>query len=150
MDFFDNFELTHWSWFVIALVLLGLEMTAPGVVFLWMAIAAAIVGGIVLFLPDLGWENQFIIFAVLSIISVFSGRYFLRKNPIESDDTTLNQRGSQYMGHTYSLIRDMENGKGKIRIGDSIWSVEGDFDAKENDTVKVIGVNVTFLIVEKI
>lgn len=149
MEFFDNFTLTHWSWFVIALVLLGLEMTAPGVVFLWMAIAAAIVGGIVLVLPDFGWENQFIIFSILSIISVFSGRYFLRKNPIESDDTTLNQRGNQYVGHIYNLTRDMENGKGKVRIGDSIWSVEGNFEAKENDTVKVVGINVTFLIVEK-
>jgi len=150
MGFFDNFALTHWSWFVIALVLLGLEMAAPGVVFLWMAIAAAIVGGTVLFLPNLEWESQFIIFSVLSIISVFSGRYFLKRNPIETEDTTLNHRGNQYVGHTYNLIQDMENGKGKVRIGDSNWGVEGDFEAKENDKVKVIGVNVTFLIVEKI
>lgn len=150
MGFLEEFTLNHWTWFVIALVMLGLEMMAPGVVFLWMAIAAGIVGGVVLFLPDLGWENQFIIFSVLSIISVLSGRSFLKRNPIESDDTTLNQRGHQYVGHTYNLIRNMENGKGKVRIGDSNWSVQGDFEAKESDKVKVIGVNVTILIVEKL
>lgn len=150
MGFLDDVTLSHWTWFVISLVLLGLEMSAPGVVFLWMAIASAAVGGVVFFLPDLGWENQFIIFSVLSLISVFAGRNFLKRNPIESADVTLNQRGHQYVGHTYNLLRDMENGKSKVRIGDSNWSVEGDFEAKENDKVRVTGINVTILKVEKI
>jgi membrane protein implicated in regulation of membrane protease activity len=98
MDFLNDITLNHWTWFVIALVLLGLEMTAPGVVFLWMAIASAIVGAVVFVLPDLGWEYQFIIFSVLSIISVFMGRNFLKKNPIRTEDNTLNQRGKQYIG----------------------------------------------------
>ncbi len=150
MEFLDGYTLNHWTWFVIALVLLGFEMMMPGVVFLWMAIAGGIVGGIVLVLPDLGWENQFIIFSILSLISVFAGRTFLKRNPIESEDTTLNKRGHQYIGKTYKLIRDMENGKSKVRIGDSNWSVEGDFEASENDKVRVTGVNVTILIVEKV
>ena len=150
MGFLEDFTMNHWTWFIIALVLLGLEMAVPGVVFLWMSIASVLVGGIVLFLPDMGWENQFIIFSVLSIISVLAGRHFLKRNPIESADVTLNQRGHQYIGHTYNLIRDMENGKGKVRIGDSNWSVEGDFEALEHDKVKVIGINVTILKVEKI
>ncbi len=150
MGFLDDFTMNHWTWFVVALVLLGLEMAAPGVVFLWMAIAGAVVGSIVFFMPDLGWEVQFIIFAILSIISVFAGRTFLKRNPIETDDTDLNQRGHQYIGQVYNLIRDMENSKSKIRIGDTNWSVEGDFEAKENDKVRVTGVDVTVLIVEKL
>ncbi len=150
MDFLDGFILNHWTWFITALLLIGLELAAPGVVFLWMAIASVIVGGIVFFDPGLSWEVQFIIFAILSIISVFAGRAFLKRNPIETDDTNLNQRGHQYIGQTYNLIRDMKNGKGKIRIGDSNWSVEGDFEAKENDKVKVIGIDSTVLKVEKL
>ena len=150
MTFLDDFILNHWAWFVIAMLLLGLEMLAPGVVFMWMAIASVAVGATVYIMPDLGWEAQFIIFAILSVISVLSGRLFLKKNPIESEDTTLNQRGHQYLGQTFNLIRNMENGKSKIRIGDSNWSVEGDFEAKENDKVRVIGVDVTILKVEKI
>ncbi len=150
MEFMNDVTLNHWTWFVIALVLLGLEMTAPGVVFLWMAIASAIVGAVVFILPDLGWEYQFIIFSVLSIISVLMGRNFLKRNPIATEDNTLNQRGQQYVGQVYKLIRDMENGKSKVRIGDSNWSVEGDFEAGEGDKVKVIGVDVTVLKVEKL
>ena len=44
----------------------------------------------------------------------------------------------------------MENGKSKIRIGDSNWSVQGNFEAEENDKVRVTGINVTILIVEKV
>lgn len=150
MGFFESITMNHWSWFVIAIVLLGLEMSAPGIAFLWMAIAGAIVGGVVFFLPDMSWENQFIIFSVLSIASVLAGRRYLKKNPIETEDNTLNQRGHQYVGHTYNLLRDMENGKSKIRIGDSNWSVQGDFEAEENDKVRVTGINVTILIVEKV
>lgn len=150
MDFFDNFSMTHWTWFIIAMILLGLEMAIPGVVFMWIAIASLVIGAIVFFMPHLGWELQFIIFAILSIVSVAGGRIFIKKNPIQSDDQTLNQRGNQHIGHVYNLIRDMENGKSKIRIGDSNWSVEGDFDAKEGDKVKVVGVDVTLLIVEKV
>lgn len=150
MDFLNDVTLNHWTWFVIALVLLGLEMMAPGVVFLWMAIASAIVGAVVFVLPDLGWEYQFIIFSILSIISVFMGRSFLKRNPIGSEDNTLNQRGRQYIGQVYSLIREMENGRSKVRIGDSNWSVEGDFEAGEGDKVKVVSVDVTVLKVEKL
>jgi len=150
MEFMNDVTLNHWTWFVIALVLLGLEMTAPGVVFLWMAIASAIVGAVVFVLPDLGWEYQFIIFSVLSIITVLLGRNFLKRNPIVTEDNTLNQRGQQYVGQVYSLIRQMENGRSKVRIGDSNWSVEGDFEAGEGDKVKVISVDVTVLKVEKI
>jgi len=149
MEFLNDLILNHWIWFVMALLLVGLEMAAPGVVFLWMAIASFLVGSMVYFMPGLGWEVQFIIFAILSIISVFMGRTFLKRNPIETDDENLNQRGHQYIGQTFNLIRDMENGKSKVHIGDSNWSVEGDFEAKKNDKVKVIDVDVTVLRVEK-
>jgi len=149
MDFLDVIPLNHWTWLVTALVLLGLEMAIPGVVFMWMAIASAIMGGIVFFLPDISWEVQFITFAILSIISVFAGRGFLKRHPIASDDSTLNQRGRQYIGQTFTLTRDMENGKGRVRIGDGTWNVTGDFDAHTGEKVKVIDVDATVLIVEK-
>ncbi len=150
MDFISEFTLNHWTWFIIALVLLGLEMMAPGVVFLWMAIASAVVGGIVLFMTGLGWEAQVIIFALLSIISVYAGRTFLKRNPIETSDSNLNRRADQFIGHTYSLIRDMDNGRSKVRIGDGNWIVEGDFDGKAGDRVRVTAVDVTILKVEKV
>ena len=43
---FDQIEF--WNWWVVAVFLIGIEVFAPGAVFLWMGIAAAIVGFVLL------------------------------------------------------------------------------------------------------
>jgi len=144
----DDFVFNHWVWFVLALVLAGLEMVVPGVIFIWLAIACVIVGGLVFVDPSISWEVQFVIFSVLGIVSVFSGRTYLRKNPITSEDENLNDRGARYVGHKYKLERALINGEGKIRIGDSLWLVRGSFDAEIGTSVKVIGSDGVVLIVE--
>jgi len=149
MEFFNDFALNHWTWFVIGLILVGLEILAPGVVFLWMAIASAIVGAIVYFIPQMAWEMQFIVFSVLSIISVIAGRQYLAKNPLETEDNNLNKRGEQYIGQIHSLDRDMKNGESKIRIGDSLWKVRGDFEATGGEAVRITDTEGTVLMVEK-
>ncbi|WP_321394253.1 NfeD family protein [Emcibacter sp.] len=136
---FEDIVFNHWLWFVTALALIGFEVAMPGVVFLWLAIASAIVGLIVLMAPDLAWEMQFVIFSVLAVVSVFAGRSYLKKHPLETEDTTLNRRGAQYLGHNYTLVSDMENGEGKIKIGDTLWKVSGEFDGKVGDIVQVTG-----------
>lgn len=144
----ENFEFSHWFWFVLALVLFVLEMMVPGVIFMWLAFAGIAVGALVFFIPAIGWEMQFIIFSILGIISVYTGRNYLRKNPIVSEDENLNNRGSRYIGHKYKLERELVNGEGKVRIGDSLWLVRGEFDAEVGTTVRVTGVDGVVLIVE--
>ena len=146
----DNFEFNHWFWFVLTLVLLGLEMMIPGVIFMWLAIASAIVGGLVYFDAAITWEVQFVIFSVLGIISVYAGRSYLKNNPIISEDENLNIRGARYIGKSYKLERALINGEGKIRIGDSLWLVRGDFDGEVGMTVRVTGSDGTVLLVEPV
>ena len=43
----------------------------------------------------------------------------------------------------------MQNGEGKVRIGDSLWLVRGDFEAKVGSKVKVTGSDGVVLLVEK-
>ena len=145
----ENFVFNHWFWFVLTIVLFGLEMLVPGVIFMWLAFAAIVVGGIVLIDPAMGWEIQFIIFSVLGIISVYSGRTYLRKNPIVSEDEDLNDRGARYIGNKYTIEREIQNGEGKVRIGDTLWLVRGDFDAEVGSKVKVVGSDGVVLLVEK-
>lgn len=144
----ENFEFNHWFWFVLSLVLLGLEMMVPGVIFMWLAIASAIVGAIVLTGIGIGWEVQFIIFSVLGLISVYAGRTYLRNNPIVSEDENLNDRGARYVGKKYLLERELVNGEGKVRIGDTLWLVRGDFDSEVGVSVKVVGSDGVVLLVE--
>lgn len=144
----ESIEFNHWFWFILTLVLLGLEMAIPGVIFMWLAIASVIVGGIVYIDGSIGWEVQFVVFSVLGIISVYAGRTYLRKNPIVSEDENLNDRGARYVGHKYVLERELINGEGKVRIGDSLWLVRGDFDAAVGTSVRVTGSDGIVLLVK--
>ncbi len=146
----ENFDFNHWFWFVLSLVLFALEMMIPGVIFMWLAFAGIAVGVLVLAIPSLGWEAQFIVFSVLGLISVYSGRTYLRKNPIVSEDENLNVRGSRYVGRSYELERELINGEGKVRIGDTLWLVRGDFEGKVGTSVKVVDTDGVVLIVEPV
>lgn len=145
----ENIVFNHWFWFVLALVLFGLEMIVPGVIFMWLAFAGIVVGGVVLIDASMGWEIQFILFSILGVISVYAGRTYLRKNPIVSEDEELNDRGARYVGNQYTIERAMQNGEGKVRIGDTLWLVRGDFEADVGSKVKVTGSDGVVLLVEK-
>ena len=118
-------ELVFWHWLAFATVLLIIEILAPMTFFLWMSIAAAAVG-LVMLVIDINWEAQILLFSVISIVAIVASRIYLKKHPIETDDSTLNRRGEQYIGKTYTLVNPIENGVGKVRVGDTLWRVEGD------------------------
>ena len=63
-------QLEFWHWWIFATVLIIVEVFAPGAIFMWMGVAAGVVGFGLLLLPDTGWEIQFLVFAVLSVGSV--------------------------------------------------------------------------------
>ncbi len=139
MGIFDDFTLSYWTWFIAAVVLLVLEMLVPGVVFLWLGIAAAVTGVIVLILADLSWQLQLVIYSVLAIISVFAGRNFIQKHPTPTSDSNLNQRGTAMIGQRYKVIEAIENGSGKVKVGDSQWLAHGP-DIAEGTIVEVTSV----------
>lgn len=117
-------QVTFWHWFALGAVLMILEIFVPGVVFLWIGVAAAITGIAFWTLPGLTLEMQLVIFAVLAVITVFVGRAFVGAREKPSDKPNLNQRGAQHVGAIYLLEDATLNGHGKVRIGDSLWSVE--------------------------
>lgn len=148
-EFFAQFWLNHWAWFLAAILLLVLELLAPGVVFLWLAIAAAVMGVIDLIIPGIGWEIQVTLFVVLSFVSLFFGRRYIMQNPEKSEDETLNRRGEQYIGKTYEVVVAIVGGSGRVKVGDSVWAAEG-ADAAEGERVRVADVSGTILKVEAI
>jgi membrane protein implicated in regulation of membrane protease activity len=58
----------------------------------------------------------------------------------------LNIRGSQYVGRTVTVEVAISNGRGKVRVGDTMWTAEGP-DTPVGTRVKVTGVNGTVLVV---
>lgn len=140
-------QLNHWHWWILAVLFVVLEVFTPGTYFLFMGIAAAIVGGAVLIAPGMGWEYQVLGFAVLAVAVTVAGRSYLKKRPITTDHPTLNRRGAQYVGRTFTLEEPIVNGLGKIRVDDSTWKISG-ADCAAGSRVRVSGVDGTVLHVE--
>ena len=137
-----GFDFWHWWIFAVALVII--EILLPTFFFLWMAIAAFIVGGLLWLVPSLAWEYQVFIFAILSVVSIILWRHYYLKNPIETDEPLLNRRGEQYVGRVITLKEPIVDGQGKVKVDDSIWKIEGE-DCPIGTKVKITSVsNVIF------
>ena len=141
-------QIEFWHWWVIAIFFMAIEVFAPGAFFFFMGISAGIVGFLLLAAPDLAWEYQLLIFAVISVVSALGWRYYQKKHPPpETDQPALNRRGAQYIGRTFTLAEPIVNGQGKLKVDDTIWKIEG-ADIPEGTQVRVTGVEGTTLTVE--
>ncbi|MDG2242310.1 MAG: NfeD family protein [Rhodospirillaceae bacterium] len=144
--FLVNFD--HWNWWILALLMFVIELIMPGVIFLWLAISATLTGALVWIMPELGWPVSFVIFAVLSVISIVVGRKVWRPGHVESEDPTLNLRAEQYVGQVFTLDTAIENGRGRLNVGDSSWLASGP-DLPAGTKVKVSGADGSILQVEQ-
>ncbi len=140
------FVIDFWHWWIFAVVLVIIEILAPSFFALWMAIAAFLTGLAILLAPQLGWEYQLMIFAVLSVMSIVMWRRYYLKNPIVSDQPNLNRRGAQYIGRVVTLQTPITDGVGKIKLDDSTWKVTGP-DCAVGQKVRISGLdNVVFTV----
>ena len=145
----NGYQPDFWHWWILALALTIAEALLPGTFLLWMGIAALLLGILLWAMPTLSLEIQLALFAILSLVSIAGWRLWQRKHPDESDQPTLNRRGEQYVGREFVLDAPIENGYGKVRVGDSLWRVQGD-DAAAGSRVRVTGVDGVVLVVERV
>ena len=141
---FANLTL-HYGWWLLALVLVGVELLVPGYFMLWIGIAAAAMGMLLTFLPPLSLLSEAVLFTALSLVSCFVYWKFVRRALDEpSAQPMLNRRAAQHIGRRYVLETAIVNGTGKARVGDSHWLVEGP-DLPAGTTIEVVGVEGTTL-----
>jgi len=143
------FELEFWHWMILAALLAGIEILTPGFFFLWLGGAALLTGIVALVAPGLTWEIQVLVFALLSGVSVLAWYRFRDRLMTRSDDNTLNRRGEQLLARTATLSEPIVNGRGQIRIDDTVWRCEGP-DMPAGTRVKVTSVRGAMLSVEQI
>jgi len=139
--------IVFWYWWVAGIAFLAIEVFVTGTFFLWMAVAAGVVGGALLANPDLSLETQLLVFAVLSVAAAACWQVYIRKNPTQSDDPSLNRRGAQYIGRDFALSEAIDNGVGKIHVDDTTWKVKGP-DLPQGAKVRVTAAEGTLLVVE--
>lgn len=147
--------LGPWNWVILAAFLFILETIIPGVHFVWFGTAAMTIGAVLLagsgLAPEataaIGWQVQVIAFALLSVATIFFFRQFAGDGAQPSDAPHLNVRASQYIGRIVTVAEPITGGRGKVRVGDTLWVAEG-VDAEAGARVRVTGVDGTVLKVE--
>jgi len=132
-------QLSWWHWIIGALVLGALETFIPGAVAIWFAVSAAVVGLLLAVVP-LPWQYQWVLFAVLGLVAVIGFRSYRKAHPDVEERPTLNHRAEQYVGDVFTLVEPINQGYGKIRVGDGVWKVSG-HDAPAGTAVRVVGVD---------
>ncbi|MEW8068479.1 MAG: NfeD family protein, partial [Candidatus Thiodiazotropha endolucinida] len=119
--------------------LMILEVFSPGAFLLWLGLAAGTVGLLLLLIPDITWQIQILLFALLSVTIIVLVRAFLQRRPIETDQPHLNRRGEQYLDRTFTLQEPIVNGEGKIHVDDTTWKITGE-DCPAGTRIRISGV----------
>lgn len=142
-------SLGPWAWILLGLVLIGLELAAPGAFFLWLGFAALLTG-ILDWAFALSWQAAFLAFAVLSVGFVLLGRLVTgRRDEIDASPDGLNRRGHELVGRVFALENPILDGSGRVRVDDSSWRVIGP-DTPAGASVRVVRVDGATLIVERV
>ena len=142
---FDN--LQYWHWWVFAIVLIILEVFSPAAFFMWMGAAAGVTGLVLLAVPDMSWEIQFLLFSASSIVAILLGRTFFNRDSENVDDPTSGQLEQEMIGNIYEVEQAISNGTGRVKVGESTWKANGP-DCAEGKSVRVTAVKGAELEVE--
>jgi membrane protein implicated in regulation of membrane protease activity len=141
----------HYLWWIVALLLIAGEVMLPGYFMLWIGIAAAAMGVLLLAVPTLGALAQAIVFGVLTFLSCFAYWKFVRPrmDRIVPGNERMNRRGEQLIGQRYPLMEPIVNGRGKAKVGDGMWLCTGP-DLPVGSMVEVTGIDGTTLLVRPV
>jgi membrane protein implicated in regulation of membrane protease activity len=139
-------KLGSWNWLIAGLVLMALELVAPGVFLLWLGLAALLVGVITLF-ADWIWQVQVIAFAAFSLAAVPLWRRLATQSPANAQSVFLNRRSDALVGRVFTLDKPILDGSGTVRVDDTIWRVNGP-DCPAGSRVKVVRADGASLTVE--
>ena len=140
-------QMGPWLWFALAVVLFVLESIVPGVHFVWFGLSAMIVG-ILALAVSVAWQWQLIAFALIALAAVYWVRHKSREESANPDVPDLNVRGAQYIGRLVTIEDAIVNGRGKVRVGDTVWVAEGE-DGPKGSSVRVTGVDGSVLVVSR-
>jgi membrane protein implicated in regulation of membrane protease activity len=143
-------QMNLWHWLAFGLGLLLLELLGTAGYLLWVGLSAMLVGLCVSFLP-IGWQLQWIAFASFSLMTTWLWwRYQHNKDQVDDESSLLNKRDLQMIGKTARIDEAVQQGKCRIKIGDTTWTAETNKDLEANTLVKVVKVTGIVLTIEPV
>ncbi len=147
IEFFEAMQF--WHWIILAIVLIaGEALGAAG--FLLGAVMAALEVALISYIwPDLTWQQQLSLFAVLALLCSVWFWYRFKSFSQTTDLPKLNNRAAQLIGREFALTQEMRGGQGKMQVGDTLWRVESEINLPIGTQVKVIGSREMVLLIVK-
>jgi membrane protein implicated in regulation of membrane protease activity len=145
LNFLEGLE-PGWLWMIGGVLLLIAEILAPGFFLVFIG-AAAIAAGVFTLLFDLGVAGQLTLFAVYAIVAVMIGRKVYANAAVDAGDPLLNDRAARLIGRSVTVIEDVDEHSGRVRLGDSEWSARGG-PGSAGTRVRITGVEGNCLLVE--
>jgi membrane protein implicated in regulation of membrane protease activity len=135
-----------WLWAIAGVVLLIAEVIAPGFFLVFIG-AAAIATGLFAVLFGLGLPLQLILFAIYTWLAVMLGRRFYANRAADSSDPLLNDRAGRLVGKVVTVVSEVDEHNGRVRVGDSEWNARGG-PAAAGTRVRITGIEGNCLTVE--
>lgn len=129
-------SLGNWNWLIAGLILVGIEVLAPGVFMLWLGLAALLTG-LLSFAVDWSWQLQLLAFAAFSLAAVPLYRRLGRRQLEDTDQPFLNRRTDALVGRVFTLEQPIIDGAGTVRVGDTVWRVAGP-DVPAGSRVRIV------------
>jgi membrane protein implicated in regulation of membrane protease activity len=131
------YTLGTWNWLIFGLILMTLELLAPGVFLFWLGLAALLVG-LISFAIHPSWQLQILMFAVFATAAVPLWRHVAHGNNAASKSNPfLNKRADALVGRVFTLEKPIIDGAGTVRIDDTIWRVAGP-DTPAGSRVRIV------------
>ena len=147
IEFFEAMQF--WHWIILAIVLIaGEALGATG--FLLVAVMAAFEVALITYIwPDISWQKQLSLFAVLALLCSVWFWYRFKSFNQETDQPKLNDRAAQLIGREFALTQEMTGGQGKMQVGDTLWRVESETNLSVGTQIKVVGNREMVLLIVK-
>ena len=129
--------LGTWNWLIFGVILMALELIAPGVFLFWLGLAALLVG-LTSFAFNPSWQVQILMFAVFAAATVPVWRRLARSHHGASKSNPfLNKRADALVGRVFTLEKPIIDGAGTVRIDDTVWRVAGP-DTPAGSRVRIV------------
>ena len=120
--------LGPWLWLIAGLVLLALELFAPGAFMMWFGLAALAVGLLSLAVA-MPWQAATVLFVALALAASCRSWRRVAQQPSRRRarrvNSSIERARMRMVGRVFTLSEPIHAGQGRIRVDDSSWGVEG-------------------------
>lgn len=131
-------------WLLLAVLLVILEIFVPSAILIWFAVGA-LAAMVTALIPGLDLPWQLGVFSIASLAGLFIFRPYVKARLGDAEDgREINDFSTNLVGSSGVIVEAIEDGKGRARVGETIWTVTGP-DLPVKARIRVVSVDSTRL-----